>query len=128
MNRPPCCPIGHCVCSVHRRHESALSDAGRAVALNPRGAQNFVCQGRSLHDSKMLSEAGAAYLTAMRFGLEGGLVLRPRHAGVRCRPRSELNPSGPAATECTVLPTSISTNYKEFLRVNHGKIRDSMGF
>ena len=72
MNRPPCCPIGHCVCSVHRRHESALSDAGRAVALNPRGAQNFVCQGRSLHDSKMLSEAGAAYLTAMRFGLEGG--------------------------------------------------------
>ena len=36
---------------------SAVADAGRAVALEPRSALNFHCQGRALHQSHLLAEA-----------------------------------------------------------------------
>ena len=54
------------------RLDRALKDAGRAVEINPRASRNFHCHGRALEQSKLLPEAGAAYLAAMRFGLEGG--------------------------------------------------------
>ena len=57
---------------VGEAYERALKDAGRAVELNPRGARNFHCHGHALEQSRLLPEAGAAYLAAMRFGLDGG--------------------------------------------------------
>ena len=53
------------------RPASALADAGRAVALEPRCGLNFHCQGRALHQSHLLTEAGAAHLSAMKYGVAG---------------------------------------------------------
>jgi hypothetical protein len=85
---------------VHARADrpaSALADAGRAVALEPRGGLNFHCQGRALHQSHLLAEAGAAHLSAMKYGVAGSAkklgyeslldsVRRERHYHSKMRP------------------------------------------
>jgi len=85
---------------VHARADrpaSALADAGRAVALEPRCGLNFHCQGRALHQSHLLTEAGAAHLSAMKLGVAGSAkqlgyeslldsVRRERHYHSQIRP------------------------------------------
>jgi len=50
------------------RFESALSDASRALELNPGLSENLRCAGRCLQQSSKLSEAGATLLAGLSSG------------------------------------------------------------
>ena len=52
------------------RYDDAVADANRAVELNPLAPKNYHCQAVALQQQRNYPQAGTAYLTAMRRGMQ----------------------------------------------------------